>query len=675
MALFDASDSNVARWKLTSGALLTDTGGNGNNLTLTNYGSVPNTNGFLNGINTAASFNGTTQYLERADTAVLDFTTALTISAWIKPTNHNTQRSIVDKVNSGTTRTYTLYTSQTSGLLTCYMSTNGTSYAITQSTDSIPTGVWTHVAAVYNGTDIRLYINGVLNGTPASLSGSLYNASTALNIGRRPDIGYEWLGSIDDVSLWSRPLSASEIATLYSSYGENFVGYFLSSTVGTFNLTSVSANFNSYRLPVSTYASTLTSVSTNLLALRNIPIATKNFALTGINTLFSKTYPLNAQTSNYTLVSIDTVFTRLRKMPAVSGTFNLTGINIGFGWSNHVVADVRSFAFVGNPVGFIAGHGIPISTGAFTLSSVDTLFLQRRSLGADVRSYYLSGQNIGLSTSGSNLEKLTWRLIDSSGNPITGAVPTLIIRRSNDGAFYDWSDGMFKLSGLITIAGDMIAVDATNLPGTYEKTLNILNFNGKYQVFAKYTTTISQYSTTEIQVKNGIIWSSRVSADIESLAVLLDRIPDILTLALINNEMDNVLNTTIPVSPTTDSINDIIKKTGNKLPSGKISDFNRLTDGVMMSGNKQLLDNLYDINLTTIESSNVLAKESTVSAIKTKTDLITWQDITDIKDSGLGKWSINKTTNVLTMYKADGVTVLKAFNLTDNASVSERVPV
>src|SRR3990172_6180511 len=56
-----------------------------------------------------------------------------------------------------------------------------------------------------------------------------------------------------------------------------------------------------------------------------------------------------------------------------------------------------------------------------------------------------------------------------------------------------------------------------------------------------------------------------------------------------------------------------------------------------------------------IEASIVIAKEATSSAIKTKTDTIIWGDITDIKNVNLGKWSINKTTNVLTIYKVDGV--------------------
>lgn len=77
-----------------------------------------------------------------------------------------------------------------------------------------------------------------------------------------------------------------------------------------------------------------------------------------------------------------------------------------------------------------------------------------------------------------------------------------------------------------------------------------------------------------------------------------------------------------------------------------------------------------------LASASYTAPDNTgITAIKAKTDTILWTDIIDIKDSELAKWSINKTTNVLTIYKADGVTVLKQFNLTDNASVSERVPV
>ncbi len=52
-----------------------------------------------------------------------------------------------------------------------------------------------------------------------------------------------------------------------------------------------------------------------------------------------------------------------------------------------------------------------------------------------------------------------------------------------------------------------------------------------------------------------------------------------------------------------------------------------------------------------------------ITAIKAKTDTINWPDITDLHDEALGKWVLDPAGNTLTLYKADGVTVLKTFNL------------
>jgi len=57
-----------------------------------------------------------------------------------------------------------------------------------------------------------------------------------------------------------------------------------------------------------------------------------------------------------------------------------------------------------------------------------------------------------------------------------------------------------------------------------------------------------------------------------SLSTLTTRIPDTLSLANINAEVDTALNTAIPGSPTADSINERIKAIDDKLPSGNIGD-------------------------------------------------------------------------------------------------------
>lgn len=63
------------------------------------------------------------------------------------------------------------------------------------------------------------------------------------------------------------------------------------------------------------------------------------------------------------------------------------------------------------------------------------------------------------------------------------------------------------------------------------------------------------------------------TADRAKLDALHDtRIPDVLSLANINAEVDSALDTSIPGSPTADSINERIKTIDNKLPAGAIAD-------------------------------------------------------------------------------------------------------
>jgi hypothetical protein len=94
---------------------------------------------------------------------------------------------------------------------------NGTQYNIT-STGSVPVSKWTHVAFTYDGATKKLYINGALDkssaqtvnpGTPASFD--TYIGSMGQSAGAVYTLG----GKLDDVRLYNRALSASEINQLY----------------------------------------------------------------------------------------------------------------------------------------------------------------------------------------------------------------------------------------------------------------------------------------------------------------------------------------------------------------------------------------------------------------------------------------------------------------------------
>ncbi len=86
-----------------------------------------------------------------------------------------------------------------------------------RSNAAIPLATWTHVAVTRNGTSLRVYVNGVQDAV-ANTSSTPYNfGSCALLIGVDSDAGCAgalngyFKGSLDEVRIFNRALSASEI--------------------------------------------------------------------------------------------------------------------------------------------------------------------------------------------------------------------------------------------------------------------------------------------------------------------------------------------------------------------------------------------------------------------------------------------------------------------------------
>jgi autotransporter-associated beta strand protein len=73
-------------------------------------------------------------------------------------------------------------------------------------------GVWNHVAAVWDGTNGYLYVNGVLKNTSAPTN-FVANPDSAFTIGSRSDSAFYWGGSVGDVAFYNRVLTPQEIQT------------------------------------------------------------------------------------------------------------------------------------------------------------------------------------------------------------------------------------------------------------------------------------------------------------------------------------------------------------------------------------------------------------------------------------------------------------------------------
>ncbi|PCI98598.1 MAG: hypothetical protein COB14_07725 [Alphaproteobacteria bacterium] len=223
----------VGHWTLdeTSGSTIADSSGNSNNGTWTDGANNDVTEETTTGIDgTAIAFDGADDHVTIPEFPEAESDT-ITLSAWIKVqsvTDEPLRKNIVSKYRSGFTQ-WRLY--RDSGFANngrseiCFSLRADTSLTLCSPADW-PTDLgWHHVTGVYNGTDMRIYGDGVLLNTPAAQTGSIYSAyNHDICIGTEYAGGCyaggsTWNGEIDDVRLYNRALSTTEIAALYGGTG------------------------------------------------------------------------------------------------------------------------------------------------------------------------------------------------------------------------------------------------------------------------------------------------------------------------------------------------------------------------------------------------------------------------------------------------------------------------
>jgi hypothetical protein len=149
---------------------------------------------------------------------VHDFTgkVAFSIEAWIEPTTAPVDYwTIVGKAEVVDAAIgswgWVLGVTQSSGLGVYVARSDGVTSDFLQSAVVPPVGVFTHVVAVFDGLNQRIYIDGVLKNT-FGRDVSLPNTPAELRIGRGFGSANGFRGAIDEVALYDSVLSPSRIA-------------------------------------------------------------------------------------------------------------------------------------------------------------------------------------------------------------------------------------------------------------------------------------------------------------------------------------------------------------------------------------------------------------------------------------------------------------------------------
>jgi hypothetical protein len=148
-----------------------------------------------------------------ADDSSLDITQTITIAAWIRPTQTGSQ-AIVKKAAGADG--YELSTSSSGQLFVRFnRDSTGNAFKVLSTSEYPTDGItWMHVAATFDGQEIRLYVDGVLETTKAAGGLVIGTNDEDLSIGADFDGDKAFAGAVDDVRLFDAALSAAEVATL-----------------------------------------------------------------------------------------------------------------------------------------------------------------------------------------------------------------------------------------------------------------------------------------------------------------------------------------------------------------------------------------------------------------------------------------------------------------------------
>ena len=213
------SDGLVGYWNFDEGTgnIATDSSGSGNT------GALVNNPVWVDGKSgKALNFNGVDNNVVVPDSNSLHLSSAVTVMTWVYLPEgaHYGDSRILSKDASNGGSNLALEIHDDSGHVALELGYGGGfTGPVAISTGYVPRNVWTHIATTYDGSVIKIYINGILDSTTSWATGFDTDNGMPLCIGSKNYLGslggasYEfWINAtLDDVKIYNRALSQQEI--------------------------------------------------------------------------------------------------------------------------------------------------------------------------------------------------------------------------------------------------------------------------------------------------------------------------------------------------------------------------------------------------------------------------------------------------------------------------------
>lgn len=150
-------------------------------------------------INKSILLNGSSQYVTHGNGSTFDFTSGVTISAWVKKPSFNPTNTVVSK-RSAYNSTGIPFELAIDGANIIFR-VKGTTGAISVA-HGMSINTWYHVAGTWDGTTAKVFVNAVEKGS-SSISGSITTNTANVVVGALPSFSEKFNGRIDRVFIFS----------------------------------------------------------------------------------------------------------------------------------------------------------------------------------------------------------------------------------------------------------------------------------------------------------------------------------------------------------------------------------------------------------------------------------------------------------------------------------------
>ncbi|MBI89747.1 MAG: hypothetical protein CMG60_06630, partial [Candidatus Marinimicrobia bacterium] len=165
----------------------------------------------------ALDFDGSNDYVSIPDHSSLDINdNSFSMSMWVKfdaSEGFNRIISIVSKSSNTSNNGYIFPYVGSVSKIRLIVSTPGWDFDngfTISTTDAVK---WNYLTGTYDGSNRKIYLNGV-HMISYSQSGNISTNSNSLTIGNQPGYSERYKGQLDEISIWDKVLSQSEIKAM-----------------------------------------------------------------------------------------------------------------------------------------------------------------------------------------------------------------------------------------------------------------------------------------------------------------------------------------------------------------------------------------------------------------------------------------------------------------------------